>query len=157
MFGFFGRLSSQGKIGSVHFVYLITHYFQVISYYSARGGVSIIREEGARENESRQMTNSDFDSSEYSWGFIVEPLLGIPQWHYPHLKSRSTLVLKEPRMEDQGTYTCRPLQGEFRYNYKLDLAFEKVKPNNGIMNQRLEGIIRRSRIPKKDMRFQRKF
>merc|ERR1712032_539902 len=51
----------------------------VISYYSSRGGVSIVREEGAVENESR-----------------------------------STLVLKEPGSDDEGSYTCRPLQGEFR-------------------------------------------
>ena len=31
---------------------------QVISYYSARGGVSIVREEGGGENESRQMIYS---------------------------------------------------------------------------------------------------
>ena len=52
---------------------------QVISYYSARGGVSIVRSEGQLENESR-----------------------------------STLVIRDGQRADQGTYTCRPLTGDFR-------------------------------------------
>ena len=52
---------------------------QVISYYSARGGVSIVRAEGQLENESR-----------------------------------STLVIRDGQRADQGTYTCRPLTGDFR-------------------------------------------
>ena len=51
------------------------HDGQVISYYSGRGGISIVREEGLMEKESR-----------------------------------STLVIRDAGDNDQGTYTCRPLQ-----------------------------------------------
>ena len=64
--------------------------FQVISYYSDRGGISIVREEGRQEKES---------------------------W--------STLVIKHPKLEDQGTYTCRPLQANMNMtpNIKYVLTF----------------------------------
>ena len=52
---------------------------QVISYYSARGGISIVREEGLVEKESR-----------------------------------STIILRDGDQSDQGTYTCRPLTGDFK-------------------------------------------
>ena len=55
------------------------HDGQVISYYSARGGISIVREEGLVENESR-----------------------------------STIILRDGDQSDQGTYTCRPLTGDFK-------------------------------------------
>ena len=32
-------------------------------------------------------------------------------------ESRSTLVIKDSGPWDQGTYTCRPLQGEFKSAY----------------------------------------
>ena len=51
----------------------------MISYYSARGGISIAREEGRVENESR-----------------------------------STIIIRDGGTEDQGTYSCRPLTGDFR-------------------------------------------
>ena len=51
----------------------------MISYYSARGGISIVREEGVVENESR-----------------------------------STIILRAGDLSDQGTYTCRPLTGDFK-------------------------------------------
>ena len=55
------------------------HDGQVISYYSARGGISIVRQEGLVENESR-----------------------------------STIILRDGDQSDQGTYTCRPLTGDFK-------------------------------------------
>ena len=55
------------------------HDGQVISYYSARGGISIVREEGVVEKESR-----------------------------------STIILRDGDQSDQGTYTCRPLTGDFK-------------------------------------------
>ena len=58
---------------------IILSLSQVISYYSARGGISIVREEGLVEKESR-----------------------------------STIILRDGDQADQGTYTCRPLTGDFK-------------------------------------------
>ena len=55
------------------------HNGEVISYYSSRGGISIVREEG--EEETIAM---------------------------------SSLIIRQAGEEDQGTYTCRPLTGEFK-------------------------------------------
>jgi len=55
------------------------HNGEVVSYYSARGGISIIRKIMPRET-----------------------------------MSASSLILKEAGEEDQGTYVCRPVTGDFK-------------------------------------------
>ena len=55
------------------------HNGEVISYYSARGGISIVRKEGMDETTTL-----------------------------------SSLIIREAGQEDQGTYTCRPLTGDFK-------------------------------------------
>ena len=78
------------------------HAMQVISYYSARGGVSVVREESALATESR-CNHFHIISIKYFW------LIGCK-----YFSCRSTLVLREPGPADEGTYTCRPHQGMFR-------------------------------------------
>ena len=55
------------------------HNGEVISYYSNRGGISIVRQVG--EEETITM---------------------------------SSLIIRQAGEEDQGTYTCRPLTGDFK-------------------------------------------
>jgi hypothetical protein len=55
------------------------HNGEVISYYSSRGGISVIRKRG--EEDTITM---------------------------------SSLIIREAREEDQGTYLCRPLTGDFK-------------------------------------------
>jgi len=55
------------------------HDGEVISYYSSRGGISIVRKMGMEKSATM-----------------------------------SSLIIREAGLEDQGTYTCRPLTGDFK-------------------------------------------
>ena len=55
------------------------HNGEVISYYSTRGGISIVRKMGMDKTITM-----------------------------------SSLIIREAGQEDQGTYTCRPLTGDFK-------------------------------------------
>ena len=68
------------------------HNSQVISYYSSRGGISIVRRKGMDETTTL-----------------------------------SSLIIREAGQEDQGTYTCRPLTGDFKTaRTRLFIGYEGV-------------------------------